>query len=149
MLSGSLLPRHGASSGCGQRRRSPDMEGKTKVNQSHNTPMEAQGERRYSSYSFTTSALDGVSGQRHAPAALYPGKGSPVPTGQEAGFVPEPVWALYLEEKCSCLCRESNLDRPVVQSVGRHYTDWATSDQEIWRVPANILYRQSRTADSG
>jgi hypothetical protein len=27
---------------------------------------------RYSSYSFTTSALDGVSGQRHAPAALKP-----------------------------------------------------------------------------
>jgi hypothetical protein len=32
----------------------------------------AWGERRCSSYSFTTSALDGVSGQRHAPAALYP-----------------------------------------------------------------------------
>jgi hypothetical protein len=30
------------------------------------------GERSYSSYSFTTSALDGMSGQRHAPAALYP-----------------------------------------------------------------------------
>jgi hypothetical protein len=25
-----------------------------------------------------------------------------------------------------CLCRKSNLDRPVVQSVARHYTDWAT-----------------------
>jgi hypothetical protein len=25
-----------------------------------------------------------------------------------------------------CLCRRSNLDRPVVQSVARHYTDWAT-----------------------
>jgi hypothetical protein len=32
----------------------------------------AGGERMYSSYSFTTSALDGVSGQRHAPAAFYP-----------------------------------------------------------------------------
>jgi hypothetical protein len=30
-------------------------------------------ERRYSSYSFLTSELDGVGGQRHAPAALYPG----------------------------------------------------------------------------
>jgi hypothetical protein len=29
------------------------------VKPSHNTPMEEQGERRYSSYSFTTSALDG------------------------------------------------------------------------------------------
>jgi hypothetical protein len=28
-------------------------------------------ERRYSSYSFSTFALDGMSGQRHAPAALY------------------------------------------------------------------------------
>jgi hypothetical protein len=29
-----------------------------------------KGERKYSSYSFFTSALEGVSGQRHAPAAL-------------------------------------------------------------------------------
>jgi hypothetical protein len=28
------------------------------------------GERRYSSYSFSISVLNGVSGQRHAPAAL-------------------------------------------------------------------------------
>jgi hypothetical protein len=42
-----------------------------KVKQSHNTPMEAQGERRYSSYSLTTSALDGVSGQRYNPPAFY------------------------------------------------------------------------------
>jgi hypothetical protein len=31
-----------------------------------------RGERQYSSYSFLTSALDGVSGQRHAPTALPP-----------------------------------------------------------------------------
>ena len=30
-------------------------------------------------------------GQRHAPAALYPGK-VPVPIVQEAGWVPGPVW---------------------------------------------------------
>jgi hypothetical protein len=41
--------------------------------------MEAQGERKYSSYSFTTSALDGVSGQRRAPATLYPRGKSPPP----------------------------------------------------------------------
>jgi hypothetical protein len=28
--------------------------------------------------------------------------------------------------KIICLCRGSNLDRPVVQTVARHYTDWAT-----------------------
>jgi hypothetical protein len=33
--------------------------------------MEPQEERRYSSCSFMTSTLDGVSGQLHAPAALY------------------------------------------------------------------------------
>jgi hypothetical protein len=32
----------------------------------------AKEERRYSSYSFLTSALDGVSGLRHTLAALYP-----------------------------------------------------------------------------
>ena len=30
-------------------------------------------------------------GQRHAPAALYPGK-DPVPIVQEAGWAPGPVW---------------------------------------------------------
>jgi hypothetical protein len=34
-------------------------------------PWRHMGERRYSSYSYLTSALDGVSGQRHAPATLY------------------------------------------------------------------------------
>jgi hypothetical protein len=58
------------------------------------------GERRYSSYSFTTSALEGVSGQHHAPAALLPpGKGPPVPIGQEAGWAPQPVWTQRLQEK--------------------------------------------------
>jgi hypothetical protein len=40
--------------------------------QSHSISMKAQGERRHSSYSFTTSVLDGGDGQRYAPAALYP-----------------------------------------------------------------------------
>jgi hypothetical protein len=34
----------------------------------------------------------GVSGQRHAPALLYPGEGPPVPTVQEAGWASELVW---------------------------------------------------------
>ena len=36
-------------------------------------------------------ALDGVGGQRHAPAALYPRK-DPVRIVQEAGWAPGPVW---------------------------------------------------------
>jgi hypothetical protein len=38
-----------------------------------------------------TTALEGVRGQRHAPAPLYPGK-DPVPIVQEAGWAPGPVW---------------------------------------------------------
>jgi hypothetical protein len=48
--------------------------------------MEAQGERKYSSYSFITSSLDGVSGQCHAPAAFYPrGKEPRYPLGRRLG----------------------------------------------------------------
>jgi hypothetical protein len=72
--------------------------------------MDARGERIYSSYSFTTSALERVSGQRHAPAT-----GGCV--GLRAGLDTEATG------KILCLCRGSNLDRPVVQSVARHYTD--------------------------
>jgi len=38
-----------------------------------------------------TTALEGVMGQRHAPAALYPGK-DPVPIVQEAGWALGSVW---------------------------------------------------------
>jgi hypothetical protein len=56
-----------------------------KVKQSHNTPMKAQGERRYSSYSLTTSALDGGEWSASRPGrALDAVKGPPVPIGQEA-----------------------------------------------------------------
>jgi hypothetical protein len=56
-------------------------------------------ERMCSSYSFTTSALDWVSDQRHTTAALYPrGEDRPVPIVLEAGWAPGPVWAQRLEE---------------------------------------------------
>jgi hypothetical protein len=69
----------------------------------------------------------GVSGQPHSPAALLPpGEGPPAPIVQEAGWALEPVWPQRLEEISFRLCQASNLDRPVVQPVARHYTDWAT-----------------------
>jgi hypothetical protein len=93
------------------------------IKQSSNT-MEAQGEGMYSSYSFTTSALDGIELSASLPGRVLPlMKGPPVPILQEAGWAPEPVWTQRLEEKCSFLCRGSNLDRPVVQPVARHCTD--------------------------
>jgi len=43
----------------------------------------------YSSYSFTTSALDGGCGQRHSLAAFTPGKGHAAPIVHEAWWAPE------------------------------------------------------------
>jgi hypothetical protein len=91
----------------------------------------------YSSYSFTTSELDGVSGQRHSSAALYPQRKDPHWTG---GWV-DPIAVLDTEVrgKISCLCRGSNFDRPVVQSVARHHTYWATPAQESTDNKRNIM----------
>jgi hypothetical protein len=71
----------------------------------------------YSS-SFTTLALDGGEWSVSRPGhALAPEKGPLVPIGQEAGWAPELVWTQRLEEKYSCLCWGSNLNRPVIQSI--------------------------------
>jgi hypothetical protein len=73
--------------------------GVKKSKQSHNTSMEAQGERKYSSYSFTTPAVDEGEWSASRPdRALPPEKGPPVSIGQEAGWAPEPVWTQRLEE---------------------------------------------------
>jgi hypothetical protein len=72
---------------------------------SHYRHVGAKGERRNSS-SFLTSALEGVSGQRHAPAALYHrGKDPRYPMDWRMVWSPE--------KKSFCLCRESNVGRPV------------------------------------
>jgi hypothetical protein len=92
-----------------------------KVKHSHYTPME---ERKYSSYSFMTSAVDGDEWSVSRPGCTLPlGKRPPVPIGQEAGWAPEAVWTQRLEEKSICLCRGWNLDHPVIQSVVRHCTN--------------------------
>jgi hypothetical protein len=100
---------------------------KSKVKQSSYTQWRRLGGRSYSSYSFTTSALDGGEWwASRSGRSLPPGKGSPVPIGQEGRWALEQVWTQRLEWKSFRLCRGSNLNRPVVQSVVRHYTDWAT-----------------------
>jgi hypothetical protein len=94
---------------------------------SHYTPWRHLEESKYRSYSFSTSVLDeGEWLESSHCRALAPGKGPSLSTVQEAGWVPELVWTQMLEEKSFRLCRGSNLDRSVVQSVARHYTDWAT-----------------------
>jgi hypothetical protein len=92
-----------------------------KVKQSRYTPWRRLGGEEYSSYSFTTSALDG--GEWSASRlcrALPPEKGSPVPIVQEAGCAPEPVWTKRLEEKSFAPAGDRT---PIVQPVVRHYTD--------------------------
>jgi hypothetical protein len=41
-----------------------------------------------------------VMAQSHAPAAFLPGKESPVPIAEEAGWAPEPAWALWRRGNC-------------------------------------------------
>jgi hypothetical protein len=73
---------------------------KSKVKQSLYTPWRRLGGEEYSSYSFTTSALDGGEWSTSRPGrALPPGKGPQVPIVQEAGWTPEPVWTQRIEEK--------------------------------------------------
>jgi hypothetical protein len=56
-------------------------------------------ERRYSSYTFLTSALEGGEWSASRPGrALPPGREPPVPIVQEAGWAPEQVWAQRLAE---------------------------------------------------
>jgi hypothetical protein len=87
-------------------------------------PWMHMGERRYSSYLYLTSALYGGEWSASRPGhALPPGKETPVPIGQEAGWTPEPIWTQRLEEESSASVGDLT---PVVQSVVSHYTDWAT-----------------------
>jgi hypothetical protein len=95
--------------------------------------MEAKGERSYSSYSFSTSALGGVSGQRHAPAALYPPGERTPGTHCTGGWVG--LWSGQ-EARGKILCRGSNFDRPVVQPWSdTTLTDWATPAPKYALVP--------------
>jgi hypothetical protein len=59
-------------------------------------------EKMYSSYSFTTSALDGGEWSASRPGRTLPlERGPPVPIVQEAEWAPEPVWTQKLEENKS------------------------------------------------
>jgi hypothetical protein len=77
-------------------------------------------ERRYSSYSFLT--LVSVRPRpRFTPRERTPG------TRCTGGWVgPRVGLDTEVGEKILLPCWGSNTDRPVVQSVVRHYTDWAT-----------------------
>jgi hypothetical protein len=94
---------------------------KSKAAPLHAMEGDGGGERRYSSYSYLTSALDGGEwSASHPGRSLPPGKEPLVPIGQGAGWAPEPVWTHRPEEKCSASVGDQT---PVVQAVVRHYTD--------------------------
>jgi hypothetical protein len=78
----------------------------------------AWGERRYSSYSFSTSALDGGEW-----SASRPGRAFTPGTQCTGGWVGLRA-GLDTEDRGKILCprRGSSPDRPVVQPVVRHYT---------------------------
>jgi hypothetical protein len=79
-------------------------------------------ERNYSSYSFLTSALEGVSDQRRAPVPFTPGERTPGThcirgwVGLRAGLDTE---------------AKTGARTLVVQHVVRNYTDCATPDRVI------------------
>jgi hypothetical protein len=68
----------------------------------------------------------GVSGQRHAPAALYPRRKDPrypLDRGLIGGWVgPRAGLNAGARRKILCPYRGWNLDHPIVQPVVRHYT---------------------------
>jgi hypothetical protein len=77
-----------------------------------------------------------VSGQHHAPAAFYSrGNSPPMLITWEAWWAPEPVWTQRLDEKSSASVGDRN---PGVQSIVRHYTDWATR-LFYWHRPTHIF----------
>jgi hypothetical protein len=55
-----------------------------------------------------------VCGQLHDGVALSPRKEPPIPTEQEAGWVPEPAWNLWKRKTC-CPYQDSNLNSWAIQ----------------------------------
>jgi hypothetical protein len=98
----------------------------TIVKQSRYTPWRRLGGEEYSSYSFSTSALDGGEWSASRPCrAFTPGESTPG-THFTGGWVgPRAGLDSEARGKIICPCRGSNPDRPVVQPVVRHYTAWA------------------------
>jgi hypothetical protein len=100
--------------------------------------MEALVERRYSSYSFTTSALDEGEWSASRPGRdLPPAKRPRYPLYSRLGG-PQSRSGHRLEEKSSVPAGDRT---PIFQSVARHYTDWATLTLYRFRVPADTHFR--------
>jgi hypothetical protein len=84
----------------------------------------SEGEYRYSSTLSLTSALDGVGGQRHAPAALPPGKTRDPLYRRLGGAQSRSGWVQKISSP-------PGFDPRTVQAVESHFTDRA--------IPASTL----------
>jgi hypothetical protein len=74
------------------------------------------GERRYSSYLFSTSTLDGGEWSASRPDRALPlGEGPPVPIVQEAGWAPELINVTFL--LVFNIIRELGPKRPVTSTA--------------------------------
>jgi hypothetical protein len=79
----------------------------------------AWGERRYSSYSFLTSALNGGEWSASRPGRFSPGKGPQIPIVQGAGWASEAGLDTEVRGKILWPCRRSNPNRPA--GLNTHY----------------------------
>jgi hypothetical protein len=93
----------------------------------------ACGERKCRSYSFTTSTLDGDEWSASRPGrALPPGKGPPVPIGQEAGWAPVPVWTQRLNSTLK-LDHERFRPNPLQFIVHLSPFHWTSYSLSCWK----------------
>jgi hypothetical protein len=101
----------------------------------------ACGEGKYSSYSFLTSALDEGDWSASRLGRALPWERTPDTLCTGAWVSLRAGLDTKARGKILCPCRASNPDRPVVQSVVSHYTDWATPVPlgYIWKYNHNLL----------
>jgi hypothetical protein len=103
-----------------------------------------------STFSSPRHQVEG-SGQLHAPVALLPGKELLIPTEEEAGWAPKPVWTTWRRGN-SWPYWDSNSDSLVVQSVANRYTDYGipapndnlipnlASRMKVWETHVSVTY---------
>jgi hypothetical protein len=113
------------------------------------------GERRYSSYSFSTTLDGGESSASRPGRAFSPGERTPG-THCTGGWV-GPRAGLDTEARGKILCprRGSNPDRPVVQPVVRHYTARAPTVYCTWEnslfglCPSSDILKTHNVSETG
>jgi hypothetical protein len=118
--------------------------------------MEVLGGEKYSSYALSTSALDGGEWSASSPGRAFTARERTLGTHCTGGWM-SPRAGLNTEDRGKILHprRGSNPDRPVVQPVVRHCTDWANPAPRIgqksryfWQEFWSLYLRENRTWNS-